>query len=134
MSQNQRLKEVRISLKLTQEELAMQAGVRQEEVSRMEKKAKIKDEIIQFLYRKDVNLTWLLTGEGEMFIKERRFTNEDGSSKSLAGEPENKYGTELSEAIKNQTEMLKQLTIQVRSEIAELRKEVQHLKETKVDK
>ena len=112
----------------------MQAGVRQEEVSRMEKKAKIKDEIIQFLYRKDVNLTWLLTGEGEMFIKERRFTNEDGSSKSLAGEPENKYGTELSEAIKNQTEMLKQLTIQVRSEIAELRKEVQHLKETKVDK
>ena len=67
---NQRIKQVRRSLDLTQQEFAVRIGMKQNSIALIESgKRNISNQAILAICREfDVNETWLRTGEGEMFL------------------------------------------------------------------
>lgn len=68
-----RLKQIRTTMNLTQAEFADKLGIMQQTLSRYEKsKAEIPDKIKIKLHKMDINLTWLLTGEGEMHANDAK--------------------------------------------------------------
>ncbi len=71
---NSRIKDVRVALKLSQEEFGRRLGVTRGAVTNIEfNKTEPKPLFVELLCREfDVNETWLRTGEGEMFIKKSR--------------------------------------------------------------
>lgn len=71
---NERLKELRKSLRLTQQEFAERIGSAQNTITGYETGRRIpSNQVITLVCREfDVNETWLRTGEGEMFIKKTR--------------------------------------------------------------
>lgn len=71
---NERIKQIRKELNLTQEEFADKIGIKRGAISNYEIGRNIPiDAVISLICREfDVNETWLRTGEGEMFIKKTR--------------------------------------------------------------
>ena len=67
--QGERLKKIRFVLKLTQQQLADKLGVKSQAVSKVEKNLNgLRNESLIILFKKyNVNLNWLITGQGEMF-------------------------------------------------------------------
>lgn len=67
---NQRIKQVRRSLDLTQQEFAVRIGMKQNSIALIESgKRNISNQAILAICREfDVNETWLRTGDGEMFL------------------------------------------------------------------
>jgi len=72
MKLNERLKKIRIELKLNQQQLADQLGVTQAAISATEKgKNNLTSETLYILLTKyNINLNYLIAGIGTMFIKE----------------------------------------------------------------
>ena len=72
MSEAERIKSVRIALKLTQEEFSKILGVTKQYVSLVEnsKCDLSKDKLIKLFLDYKINLHWLLTGEGSMFLSD----------------------------------------------------------------
>lgn len=71
IDQSRRLQQLIKALKMNQSKFAKQLGVTQPNISRMVTgESRISTEILNriILAYKNVNLHWLLTGEGEMFI------------------------------------------------------------------
>ena len=71
---NERIKKVRKTMKLTQEQFGERIGITGSSCSTIESgKNKPSIQTIKSICREfDVNETWLLTGEGEMFLKRSR--------------------------------------------------------------
>ena len=69
-----RIKELRKSLKLTQQAFADRLGIKQNTVALYEMgRSGVSDGIIKSICREfNVNETWLRTGEGEMFVEKSR--------------------------------------------------------------
>lgn len=70
MSVNERLKEARLKLNLSQSDVERLSGINQKDISRMESglAKNIRNEYIHFLYKNDINLNFIFTGEGEIFL------------------------------------------------------------------
>ena len=79
---NERLRELRLKLELSQAELARQIGISQNTISYMEKEnATIKDVNVKAICTKfDVNEEWLRTGKGEMFLN---FDNDEAFGRAM---------------------------------------------------
>lgn len=69
MTQGERVKEVRKSLKMTLEEFGSKVGVAKQTISRIENGVNnLTDQMAKSICREyNVNYDWLLSGEGEMF-------------------------------------------------------------------
>lgn len=69
-SQGKRLKEIRLSLRLNQQQLADKLGIKYQSVGKAEKNInKLSNESLSHLINKcNVNLNYLVAGIGEMFI------------------------------------------------------------------
>jgi transcriptional regulator with XRE-family HTH domain len=69
---SERLKQVRVALQLTQTEIAESIGVSQQAWTHYEKERRYPylQQLTQLVLKYNINLNWLLTGEGEMFIGE----------------------------------------------------------------
>lgn len=68
---NERIKELRIKLNLTQTELGDRIGITRAAISRIESgERNVTEQVFLSICREfDVNEEWLRTGEGEMFIQ-----------------------------------------------------------------
>src|SRR5690606_3092047 len=66
MTHFDRCRKARITLNLTQSEVANATGMSQKEISRIEsgKRAEIPYRYIQFLYEQGIDLNWLFSGNG----------------------------------------------------------------------
>lgn len=66
---NERLKEIRKELKLTQKEFAKKLGITDSGISRLEKgQNQLTDQMIRSICREfNVNYSWLVSGTGDMF-------------------------------------------------------------------
>jgi transcriptional regulator with XRE-family HTH domain len=84
MSENERLKEIRKSLELTQREFSDALDIKQGSYSDVERgKAGISAVLLKNLIRRfRINPLWLCEGEGEMFIDKQ-----EGSSVSVQSQP-----------------------------------------------
>lgn len=73
-----RLKDIRYELRLTQSKLADLIGKHPVDISKYERNEVMPsaDTLAQLAKKCKVNLNWLLTGEGEMFVKEKVTTEE----------------------------------------------------------
>ena len=71
MTENARIKEVRVAKKLTMEEFGKRIGVTRATISRLESvKISVSSQMRRAVCREfGVNENWLLTGEGEMFME-----------------------------------------------------------------
>lgn len=125
MTPNRRLKEVREKLNFTQAQLGVAADIHQVDISRMEKKAKITDKLIRYLYKQDVNLNWLLTGEGDMFMPNRRFTT-GADEKKVGKESEIEYHMRTKEP--PSIEFLKQFVNAYENEMKTLKRDLEKVK------
>lgn len=67
-----RFKDARKALGYKQEDFAIKLGISQRDVSQIEtgKRQFISPDIIQFMHKNGIDLNWLITGEGEMFLSE----------------------------------------------------------------
>lgn len=71
MTQGERVKEIRKSLKLTLEKFGEKLGVKKNAISQIETgRNSLTDQMAKAICREfDVDYTWLTTGEGNMFLK-----------------------------------------------------------------
>ena len=74
---NERLKIIRLKLKLTQDDFAKKIGIKQAAISAIEKGIRnVTDRIINDICREfNVNEEWLRNGTGEMFIQNNELLN-----------------------------------------------------------
>ena len=74
---NERFKGLRINLKLNQRDFADKLGVTQAIISYVETGGKPSYDVMEGIFTgiKNINFTWLLSGEGEMFVSDE--VNED---------------------------------------------------------
>lgn len=98
MSENKRLKEYLESLNLKQVELSEKTGLPKQRIYElMHMKANAGLDTIRKVanmdveYNKKLNLNWLLTGEGDMYIYKRKAL----SHLNLINEPEAEYGSDI---------------------------------------
>ena len=68
---NERLKEIRKELRLTQKEFAKKLGITDSGISRLEKgQNQLTDQMIRSICREfNVNYSWFVSGTGEMFVE-----------------------------------------------------------------
>lgn len=68
---NERLKEIRKELRLTQKEFAKKLGITDSGISRLEKgQNQLTDQMIRSICREfNVNYSWLVSGTGDMFVE-----------------------------------------------------------------
>ena len=78
-----RLKEIRSYFHISQKDFATKYGISQQALSRYEMgKSYISDEIKKSLAKEfGININWLLTGEGKMFLKEEKTVSDNQPSK-----------------------------------------------------
>jgi len=88
MSLSERLKALRKTLRLTQEAMAKALGITFQTYNRYEKGHRIPDgEVLEKIAQTfGVNLNWLLTGEGPMFVKKPHWLEEREEQEALAKE------------------------------------------------
>ena len=69
-TQGERLKDIRIALKLNQQQLAERLGIKGQSISSAEKDiSKLSNDNLSKLHKDlNVNLNWLFSGNGNMFI------------------------------------------------------------------
>jgi transcriptional regulator with XRE-family HTH domain len=71
LSLGKRLKQIRESLKLSQQQFAEKLSIKSQSVYKVEKDLNglSNETLINLIKNYNVNINWLLTGEGEMFKK-----------------------------------------------------------------
>lgn len=90
MNSNERIKELRKSLSLNQEDFGERIGLTKSSVSNIEKGLRnVTEQHIRLLVNAfNVNEQWLRTGEGEMFIQPETFSLDEYAQKSQLSELE----------------------------------------------
>ena len=85
---NKRFKEIRKSLKLTQESFGSKLGVTRTAICNIEKgERNVTDQMFKSICREfNINEEWLRTGEGEMFNRETSFSLDEFLKKQEATE------------------------------------------------
>lgn len=97
MTQGERIKEVRKSLKLTLEKFGEKIGVKKNAISAVENnRNSLSEQMAKSVCREyNVNETWLRTGEGEMFLPVNRKTKIEKLTNQLLSEESNSFKNRL---------------------------------------
>lgn len=103
---NERLNELRKSLKLTLKEFGKRLGVTDAAISRLEKgERKLTEQMVKSICREfNVNEQWLRYGTGEMFQPVTRYTEIAKLTKTLLDEEEDSFKNRLISVLANLTE------------------------------
>jgi transcriptional regulator with XRE-family HTH domain len=90
----ERIKEIRWILKLNQQQMADKLGLTQSAISAVEKNLNglSNDNLVKLLTEYNINLNWLLGGEGEMFNSSEKEENLDKKVEQKVAEALSKYG------------------------------------------
>ena len=83
---SQRLKEIRAVLGLSQAKIASACGIPQTTYSKYELGAAIPDKVLGALHKLGINIIWLITGEGSMYL--------DGSESMVVSDVTSTYKTD----------------------------------------
>ena len=97
MTQGERIKEVRKSLKLTLEKFGEKIGVKKNAISAVENnRNSLSEQMAKSVCREyNVNETWLRTGEGEMFLPVNRKTKIEKLTNQLLSEESDSFKNRL---------------------------------------
>lgn len=76
--ENEKIKQIRSALRLTQQQLADEIGVSKQYLSQVEKGGTdlSKEKITLLCHKTGVSLDWLLSGHGQMFLKDQEISDE----------------------------------------------------------
>lgn len=106
MTQGERIKEVRKSLKLTLEKFGEKIGVKKNAISAVENnRNSLSEQMAKSVCREyNVNETWLRTGEGEMFLPVNRKTKIEKLTNQLLSEESDSFKNRLVSVLADLTE------------------------------
>ena len=106
MTQGERIKEVRKSLKLTLEKFGEKIGVKKNAISAVENnRNSLSEQMAKSVCREyNVNETWLRTGEGEMFLPVNRKTKIEKLTNQLLSEESDSFKNRLESVLADLTE------------------------------
>lgn len=119
MTQGERIKEVRKSLKLTLEKFGEKIGVKKNAISAVENnRNSLSEQMAKSVCREyNVNETWLRTGEGEMFLPVNRKTKIEKLTNQLLSEEsdsfKNRLVSVLADLTENEWEFLEEKAMQL---------------------
>ena len=119
MTQGERIKEVRKSLKLTLEKFGEKIGVKKNAISTVENnRNSLSEQMAKSVCREyNVNETWLRTGEGEMFLPVNRKTKIEKLTNQLLSEEsdsfKNRLVSVLADLNENEWEFLEKKAMQL---------------------
>lgn len=119
MTQGERIKEVRKSLKLTLEKFGEKIGVKKNAISAVENnRNSLSEQMAKSVCREyNVNETWLRTGEGEMFLPVNRKTKIEKLTNQLLSEEsdsfKNRLVSVLADLSENEWEFLEEKAMQL---------------------
>ena len=119
MTQGERIKEVRKSLKLTLEKFGEKIGVKKNAISAVENnRNSLSEQMAKSVCREyNVNETWLRTGEGEMFLPVNRKTKIEKLTNQLLSEEsdsfKNRLVSVLADLNENEWEFLEKKSMQL---------------------
>ncbi|MFQ9112406.1 MULTISPECIES: helix-turn-helix domain-containing protein [Clostridia] len=119
MTQGERIKEVRKSLKLTLEKFGEKIGVKKNAISAVENnRNSLSEQMAKSVCREyNVNETWLRTGEGEMFLPVNRKTKIEKLTNQLLSEEsdsfKNRLVSVLADLNENEWEFLEKKAMQL---------------------
>ena len=119
MTQGERIKEVRKSLKLTLEKFGEKIGVKKNAISAVENnRNSLSEQMAKSVCREyNVNETWLRTGEGEMFLPVNRKTKIEKLTNQLLSEEsdsfKNRLVSVLADLNENEWEFLEEKAMQL---------------------
>ena len=119
MTQGERIKEVRKSLKLTLEKFGKKIGVKKNAISAVENnRNSLSEQMAKSVCREyNVNETWLRTGEGEMFLPVNRKTKIEKLTNQLLSEEsdsfKNRLVSVLADLNENEWEFLEKKAMQL---------------------
>lgn len=119
MTQGERIKEVRKSLKLTLEKFGEKIGVKKNAISAVENnRNSLSEQMAKSICREyNVNETWLRTGEGEMFLPVNRKTKIEKLTNQLLSEEsdsfKNRLVSVLADLNENEWEFLEKKAMQL---------------------
>lgn len=85
MDKNSRFLDIRKELRFNQQDFAKELDTSQNQISRFEKDKDIPFKILETLiFKYNVNINWLIKGDGEMFIKENNNMSVQNKSGNIA--------------------------------------------------
>ena len=119
MTQGERIKKVRKSLKLTLEKFGEKIGVKKNAISAVENnRNSLSEQMAKSVCREyNVNETWLRTGEGEMFLPVNRKTKIEKLTNQLLSEEsdsfKNRLVSVLADLTENEWEFLEEKAMQL---------------------